>query len=598
MATDVLRFGPFELDAEGFQLRRAGKPVRLDRIPFELLLLLAQRPGKLVTHQEAVDRVWGRDLFIEAATALYTAIRKIRRALNDDPASPRYVETVSRKGYRFIADLVPAARPPENAGLPSGRVIIAVLPFHNLSGDVGKDYFSDGLTEELITELGRLSPQEMGVIARTSVMRYKRTRKRVAEIGSELGADYLIEGSARMGAGRVRIAAQLIRAADETHAWAESYERPLDDVLRVQSEVATAVAETIRLKLAPAAHSSCSVDPEAHDYYLRARELWNQRTPPAIQKAIDYFEKALRIHSNYAPAWAGLGTCHAILPITSDRRSWECFPRAREATEKALALDHELPEALTSRGILHFWFDWDWDSAEQRFRRAIEVNPSDSNARLFLAHLFSNLTRHAEALEEIRLARRLDPLSRIINTQEGQFRYNARRYDLAFQSLERALELDPNFWIAHLTMGKLYGVQLRYRESLAEFAEAFRFSSGNTEALALRGYTLAALGSRAQARRVLRDLEQKGKRLYVPPLHRSLTWLGLGESAAALEALEEALEERDVRLTFLAVEPRWDALRPHPMFQRLLKRVGLPNRNKPSRQDGPPKDRIPPSLAS
>jgi serine/threonine-protein kinase len=338
--------------------------------------------------------------------------------------------------------------------------------------------------------------------------------------------------------------------------------------------------------------------PETHDCHLRARELRKQRAPPAVQKAIGHFEKALRINSNFAPAWAGLGICHAILPITSDRRPRECFPRAREATDKALGLDDKLPEALTACGIVHFWFDWDWDSAGRKFLRAMELNPSDSNARLFLAHLFSNLTRHAEALEEIRLAHRLDPLSRIINTHEGHFLYNARRYDSAFKSLERAIELDPNFWIAHLTMGKLYGVQLRYRESLAEFAKAFRFSSGNTEALALRGYTFGASGSRAQARRVLRDLERKGKNLYVPPLHRSLTWLGLGESAAALEALEEALEERDVRLTFLAVEPRWDALRPHPTFQRLLKRVGLPNRNNAPRQDTPPRTSIPTSLAS
>ena len=595
MPSGVLRFGPFELDSDSFQLRRAGKPVRLDRIPLELLLLLAQRPGKLVTHAEAVDRVWGKDVFIEAETALYTAIRKIRRALHDDPARPRYVETVSRKGYRFIADLEPAARPPEKVGLPSGRVILAVLPLDNLSGDAGQDYFSDGLTEELITELGRLSPHEMGVIARTSVMRYKGTRKRVTEIARELGADYLIEGSARTGTGRVRIAAQLIRADDETHAWAESYERPLDDVLWVQAEVARAVAEAIRLKLAPGAPPSGSVDAEAHDDYLRARDLWNQRTPPAIQKAMGYFEKALQINSNYAPAWAGLGTCYAILPITSDRRPRECFPRAREAAERALALDDKLPEALIARGIVHFWFDWEWDSAEQKFRRAIDLNPSDSNARLYLAHLFSNLTRHVEALEEIRLARRLDPLSRIVNTHEGHFLYNARRYDSALQPLERALELDPHFFVAHMTMGKVYGVQGRYREALAEFAKAFRYSSGNTEALALRGYTLGVSGRRAQARRVLRDLEQKAKKLYVPPLHRSLPWLGLGESTAALEALEEALEERDVRLTFLAVEPRWDALRPHPTFQRLLECVGLPSRNQAPRQDGPSRTSIPAS---
>src|SRR5208283_134779 len=239
-------------------------------------------------------------------------------------------------------------------------------------------------------------------------------------------------------------------------------------------------------------------------------------------------------------------------PITSDRRPIECFAQAREAAEKALALDDKLPEALTALGIVHFWSDWDWDSAEQKFRRAIELNPSDSNARLFLAHLFSNLTRHSEALEEIHLAHRLDPLSRIINTHEGHFRYNARWYDAAFPHLERAIEIDPGFWVAHIMLGKLYGVQLRYRESLAEFTKAFRFSGGNTEALALRGYTLGVSGRGEQARRVLRELEGEGKRLYVSPLHRSLCWLGLGESATALEALEEALDERDVRLTFLA----------------------------------------------
>jgi TolB-like protein/Tfp pilus assembly protein PilF len=597
MPAGVLRFGPFELDSVNFRLRRSGKPVRLDRIPLELLLLLTQRPGKLVTHQEAVDRIWGREVFIEAETALYTAVRKIRRALHDHPARPRYVETVPRKGYRFIADLEAGARTPEVSGAPV-RVILAVLPLDNLSGDARQDYFSDGLTEELITQLGRLSPQEMGVISRTSVMRYKGTRKSVAEIGRELGADYLLEGSARLGPGRVRIAAQLIRVADETHAWAESYERPLDDVLRVQAEVATAVAQAIRLKLTPAVLPSGGVNPEAHDYYLRARELWNQRTPSAIQKAISYFEKALQINSSYAQAWAGLGTCFAILPITSDSLPRECFPQAREAAEKALALEDTLPEALIARGLVHFWFDWDWGSAEQKFRRAIEINPSDSNARLFLAHVFSNLARHAEALEEIRRAHCLDPLSRIVNTHEGHFLYNARQYDSAAAPLERALELDPHFWVAHITMGKLYGMQSRYRASLREFAKAFRFSGGNTEALALRGHAFGASGNRTQARRVLRELEQMSKRRYVPPVHRALPRLGLGENGAALDTLEEALEVRDVRMTFLAVEPRWDALRVHPIFQQLLKRVGLPFQNTVLRPDLPSKTKLLTGFAS
>lgn len=576
MPGGVFRFGPFELDAENFQLRRAGQAVKLDRTPFELLLLLAERSGKLVTQAEAVDRVWGKEAFIEAGTALYTAIRKIRRALDDDPASPRYVETVSRKGYRFIGELAPSAQPLPNAAPVGGRLILAVLPLANLSGDARQDYFSDGLTEELITELARLSPEEMGVIARTSVMRYKGTQKSMTEIGRELGAEYLIEGSARLGSGRVRIAAQLIRASDQTHVWAQSYERPLGDVLRIQAEVATAVAESVRLRLAPAIPSSGPVDPEAHDSYLRARDLWNQRTPTAIRKAIGLFEKALEINADYAAAWAGLGHCHAILPITSDARPRECFPRAREAAERALALDETLCEAHVARGITHFWFDWSWAAAEKEFRRAIELNPSDSNARLFLGHLYSNLARHDEALEQIQLARRLDPLSRIVNTQEGQFCYHARRYEQALPALQRTLEVAPQFWVAHVVLGKTYGVQSHHAQALAEFAKAYRYSLGNTEALGLSGYTFGASGQRARARGVLRDLRQMRKSRYIPPIHLSLAWLGLGESNAALEALDEAFEERDVRLSFLAVEPRWDALLDQAKFRRLLERVGLP----------------------
>jgi adenylate cyclase len=576
MPKNVVRFGPYELDSESYELRREGTPIKLDRIPFELLLLLVERPGKLVTHEEAVDRVWGKDVFIEPEAALYTAIRKIRLALDDDAAAPRYVRTVSHKGYRFIAELHASSRALAAAPAHPECLILAVLPLDNLSGDAQQDYFSDGLTEEFITELGRFSPQEMGVVARTSVMRYKGTRKCMSEIGRDLGAGYLIEGSARMASGRVRIAAQLIRASDETHIWAESYERPLDDVLGVQAEVAAAVAEAIRLKLAPAAPAVIRVDPKAHEHYLRARELWNQRTPPTIRRAIEHFEKALQIDSQYASAWAGLGHCHAILSITSDSRPRACFPQAREAAEKALALDDRLPEAHVALGIVHLWFDWSWAAAEREFRLAIELNPSDSAAHMFLGHLLSDLARHEEALQEISRARRLDPLSRILNTHEGHFLYNARRYDSAFEPLERALELEPRFWVARIFLGKLYGVQSHHRKAIAEFAKAFRDSHGNTEATSFRGYTLAVSGHRGEARRALRELKQESKKRFVPPLHLALGSLGLGEKRAALEELERAFEERDVRMTTLAVEPRWDTLGSNPKFQQLLKRVGLP----------------------
>ncbi|MGH8305654.1 MAG: winged helix-turn-helix domain-containing protein [Steroidobacteraceae bacterium] len=578
MTAGIYCFGPFELDPENFELRRAGRRIKLDRTPLELLLLLVRRSMKLVTHQEAVQEVWGRDVVIETEAALYTAIRKIRRALGDRPAKPRFVETVARKGYRFIGlpappDTRPNAAPQEET---PRRVMLAVLPLENLSGESRQDYFSDGLTEQLISELGRFSPQELGVIARTSVLRYKGTRKSIAQIGAELGVDYVIEGSARHERNRVRIALQLISVKDQTHVWAETFDRPLGHVLRLQAEVAKAVAEKIRLKFAAAAAPSAPLDPEVYDLHLRGRYLAEQRTAPTIRRAIHHFESALALDSGYAPAWAGLARCYATLAITSDLRPRDCFPQARQASEQALALDPKLPDAHLARGIVHFWFDWDWQAAEREFRRACSLNPSDSAARMFLAHLHSNLRRHAEAIPEIRAARRLDPVSAILNTHEAQLLYNARRYDEATEPVKRVLELTPRFWVARIVRGKILGVRRQFRHALGEFLKAQRYSSGNTEAVGLRGYTLGVSGNVSQARRVLRELEVRARRRYVPPLHRALVLLGRGERQGAFEALQQSLEERDVRLTFLAVEPRWDPLRTAPEFDSICRQVGVP----------------------
>jgi TolB-like protein/Flp pilus assembly protein TadD len=575
MASGSLRFGPFQLDRENIELRRSRRPVKLDRISFELLSLLAGRAGQLITQQEAAEHVWGKDVFIEQETALYTAVRKIRRALGDRPVRPRYVETVARKGYRFIAPVTRVSAPtakPASAALST----LAVLPLTNLTGDPKQEYFSDGLTEELITQLGRFSPTELAVIARTSVMRYKGSKKSVAEIARELRVDYLIEGSTRRERGRVRFTVQLIRASDEIQVWTESYDRSFSDILVMQMEFAKAVSEAIRHKLAPAMPTQGTVDPGMYDAYLRGCYLWDQRTPVAIRGAIHYFELALERDTKYAPAWAGLARCYSVLPITCDGRPREAFPRAAEAAARALQLDATLPAGHLASGIARFWFDWDWRAAEQEFRRTIELNPSDPSGHTYLAHLCSNLRRHDEALSEIRAALSLDRFSLMTNQFEGQFLYDARRYDEAIGPLKRTLELAPRFWIADLTLGRILGMQNRYRDALAQFARAYRESKGNTFPLALRGFTLARSGQIASARQVLRELERLARRRYVPPSHRGLVCLGLSDRSAALELLEEAVEERDVFLTFLAVEHRWDSLRESSGFRKICRKVGVP----------------------
>jgi TolB-like protein len=404
MPLSPLRFGDLELDPANFDVRHQGRPLKLGRIPLELLYLLAGRAGQLVTYEEAFESVWGKGVVIEVQAALYTAIRKLRRALGEDPAKPRFIETVPRKGYRFIARC--SARPARENSLEETdgpqRLMIAVLPLENLSRRPHQDYFSDGLTEELIAELGRFSPRELGVIARTSVMAYKGTRKSVAQIGAELGVDFLIEGSARHERGRVRITLQLIRVDDQAHVWAQTYEKPLVQILRVQAEVARRVAESIRLKLVTPPGPPPEVDPPVYDSYLRGRFLWEQRTGPSIKQAIRHFERALASDSAYAPAWAGLATCYAILPITSDSRPRDTFPLAQEASDNAVALDDKLPQGHIARGIANFWFNWNWDAAEQEFRLAGELNPNDPGAKMFLSHVDSNLSRHKEAIAGIR----------------------------------------------------------------------------------------------------------------------------------------------------------------------------------------------------
>lgn len=558
-------------------LRRDGKAVKIEKSPLELLIVLAERAGKLVSQEEAAERVWGKDVHIETGSALYTAVKKIRQALGDTSGKPKYVETVARKGYRFIAECK-RPRNKEKQADSETRPMLAVLPLENLSGDEEQEYFSDGLTEELITELGRMSTQELGVIARTSVMRYKRTRKSIREIGKELGADYLIEGSVRRDAGRVRIAVQLIRASDQTHVWAASFEKPAREVLRIQAEVAQAAAQEIRARLGGKTIRSPEVDPELYDTYLRGRFLQSQLVPPALMKAISYFEQVLERSESFAPAWVGIAECHARLPITSDIRPREAFPKAKQAAERAIELDASLGEAYAARSAERFWHAWDWKGVEADTLTAQARNPSYADAYLWRAHMLSNVGRHGEAIAEIARAKQLDPFSRIISTLHGQFHYQAgvKRYGEAEALLRYALQIDSRFWVAHIDLCKVWGMQGKWQKAAAAADRAFRFSHGNTEATALAGWTLGKAGRTAEAREKLNELEVLGRNRYVPPLHRALIHAGCGEKKATLDTLEEALEERDVRLTFLLVEPRWDWLRAEGRFQAVMERVNLP----------------------
>jgi TolB-like protein/DNA-binding winged helix-turn-helix (wHTH) protein/lipoprotein NlpI len=499
----LVRFGEdFELDLASYKLRRAGRVLKLERIPLEVLAVLVEQPGQIVTREHLVERIWGKDAFLDTDNSINGAIRKIRKVLKDDAEQPRFILTITGMGYRFIAPLAESKAESEPAGstpqpyvaepvigksprrqwqvalgialglavaagiglrysrirpLPSSdRVMLAVLPFDNLTGDAGQDYFSEGMTEELITQVGGLDPKHLGVVARTSVMHYKNSQQRLAEVGRELGVQCVLVGTVRREADRVRITAQLIQVKDQTHIWVREYDRELRGLLTLQGEIAHEIADEIQLTLsdqatAPVRQSAPSPQTyEAYDLYLRGRYFWNKRTIEGFQQAINYFQQATAKDPNYARAYAGLADSYALLGGYSAVPQAELMAEARAAAERALQLDDSSPEAHTALALIVQNYDHDWQTAEREFHRAIDLNPNYATAHHWYAEHLAWRGRFDEALVEIERARQLDPLSLIIAVDYGVILYYSRQYDRALAQFRAVLEMDPNF--AHASM--------------------------------------------------------------------------------------------------------------------------------------------------
>jgi TolB-like protein/Flp pilus assembly protein TadD len=455
--------------------------------------------------------------------------------------------------------------------------MLAVLPIENWSRDPEQEYLSDGITEEMILHLGRLNPLRLGVIARQSAMAYKGTKKRADEIGRELGVDYLIGGSAQRADHHVRITAHLIGVRDQTQIWAESYDRTLDDLLSLQREVAVAIAEKIQVALAPhvAPPGRPGIDPDAYEAYLRGRFLLNKRTPDALGKAIACFERATAIDPGYALAHSGLADCYDLVAYYGTEAPSTVFPKAKAAAAKAVELDPALPEAHAQLAEVSYLYDWDWSTAELECRRAVDLGPNCLTAHLWYGVLLSLLGRHEEALTELRLAERLDPLSLLVGTQIGLALYGARRYGEAVDRLEQTLELDDTFPLAHTVLGMALVQQSLPARAIAEFRRAQELAPGDLTPLALLGYTQAVAGKRSEARKVLQALKASAKKRYVSPAYPAAVHLGLKEHSTALNLAEEARQERSGFLTRLKVEPLFDPLRSEPRFAKLLRAVGL-----------------------
>jgi TolB-like protein/DNA-binding winged helix-turn-helix (wHTH) protein/Flp pilus assembly protein TadD len=612
--TGIYQFGIFQLDLKARELHKAGIKVKLQGQPFRVLALLVEQAGQVVTREDLQKNVWPTDVYVAFDQGLNNAIKKVRDALGDSADSPRFIETVARHGYRFVA---PVRAPPGNESLPrfhigsralrnaligltaaalltavaywvwyaampaeptSEKVILAVLPFDNLSRDPDQEFFSDGLTEEMIAQIGKLNPQRLTVIARGSIAKYKDSHLAIKQIGSELHADYLVQGSVRRASDRVRITVQLIQVRDQTDLWAESYDRELKDILVLQDSVARTIANQIHITLTPGQQTRVpgrtNVDPEAYEAYLKGRYYWNKRTGEGLQKAVVYFQQAINKDPAYGAAYSGLADCNSGLAWHGFKSPAEALPKAHAAALKAIEIDPQSAEAHASLGLV-LNHTWDWTGAEAEFKNALRLDPRYANAHHWYGDNLSVTGRHDEALLEAKQALEIDPLNLMIGTWVGLRYYLARKYDLAIEQTRKTVELDANFAAAHLVLGENY-VQLGLREKGLEELQFAASLSGNSPLyLAQVGVAHALAGRQSEALRVIAQLQTISGERYVSPYGMAQIYAALNDKELSFKWLQIAYEDRAVWLSYLAVDPVFYGLHSDERFHELLGRVHL-----------------------
>ena len=578
---EIVRFAHFELDIAAYELRRKGRPMRLERQPMDLLILLVTRRGELVTRDEIIARLWGDGIFVDVETGVNTAVRKIRQALNDSSDDPAFIETVIGKGYRFVASVEAKHSP----GGCETTIMVAVLPFVNLSGDPSHEYLADGLTEDMIALLSQLDRQRLRVIGRRSVMSYKCSPKPLATIGTELNVEFIVEGSIRNLGDRWQIRCTLNRASDQVQLWSHSYHRDLVSIEALQREVAFAISEQVQLHLSPERLESVarrhSVETAAYDLYLRGRRFWNQLTPSTTRLAIEYYNRATDIDHDYALAWAGLAEAFASAPINGDADPRVMWPRARDAAESAIRANPSLSEAQHVSGQVQWFFEWDFSAAETAFRKAVALDPSNAWAHTMLSHAVSQMGRHKEARLLMERAFLLEPLSPLHQAMWSQVSFQARDHEHAAERARRAIVIDPEFWVGYMMLGQASEQLGETDIALDALTTAIRLSGGNSKPVGLRGYILAKIGQTRPAREMVTMLDELSRTRYVPPYAPALIYAGLEEDQKVFDALEHAYESRDVHLVFLPVDPKWDRFRAQPRFEVLLQQCGFETNDQP-----------------
>ena len=565
----VVCFDVYEADLRSGELRKQGLRVRLPEQPFQVLAILLEHPGEVVTRESLQKRLWSHGTFVDFEQGLNAAVKRLREALDDSAETPRLIETLPRRGYRFIGSL--AAKP--------GRIeSLAVLPLENLSRDPEQDYFAEGMTEALITSLAKIGA--LRVVSRTSVMQYKGVRKSLRDIAGELQVDGVVEGTVQRSGERLRISAQLIHAPSDTHLWAESYDRDLRDVLALQSEVAQAIAREIQVKLTPLDQARFAqahrVDPEAYDAYLQGRYHWNRRTGAGLQPAVQYFEQAIAKDPAYAAAYAGLADCLSILGFSGFVSPEEGCRKAKVLAMQALELDPSLADAHASLAFAATYYDYDFVGAEREFEQSIELNPRYPTAHHWFGHYLALMGRYEESYTEVKRAVRLDPHSLMIRVSLGWVSAWAHRYDQALDEFEKVLDVDPNFILAQLGVGYTFRAKSMHERAIAAAQRTVELSRSAPTFVGFLGVEYAAAGYRDEAQDILEQLQELSKQRYVTPYLVAQIHASLGERDEALRWLESGYRERAAWMVLLKIDSRFDGLRSDPRFQDLLRRMNFP----------------------
>jgi TolB-like protein/DNA-binding winged helix-turn-helix (wHTH) protein/Tfp pilus assembly protein PilF len=627
-------FGPYAVDLRSGELRKFGIKVKMGEQPFQILRMLLERPGEMVTREELRAKLWADDTFVDFDHGLNSAVQRLRDCLSDSAEKPLWIETIPRRGYRFIAPVESQASAPPGsnvipAGSSSSRVApagtqagsriygrrakvlgaasvvaiailaslslrsvrervsgrsgtsriqsLAVLPLINLSNDADQDYFADGMTEALTTDLGKISA--LRVISRTSAMQYKSSKKPLREIARELNVDALVEGTVARSGNHLRITANLVQASPEKHIWAESYESEVGDALAVQGKIAQAVARQVQVTLTQKERNllaaARTVNPEAQDLYLRGLYIFaTAETAESSERAIQYFQRAIDKDPNYAPAYTGLARVYAEW-IPGKTRPHDLMPKAKEFAMKALSLDNTLADAHSMLGTIELFYDWDWSAAEEEFKRTMELNANDVWAHEWHSRGLVTRGRTDEATAEAKLSIALDP-SPLSGDYPIWVFILAQRYDLALERTQELLELAPNYVWAHYELAQIYEQKGRAEEAAQEYLKADELFGMEPKRVAQLTEAIAKSGVQGYWKRRLENYKESAKSNYVPSVLVAGACVRVGDKESAFQWLEKGFEERDDLLINLKVEPVFDGIRSDPRYQDLVRRVGIP----------------------